>query len=321
MIGTQFKYSEFCQGVYDRGRIRQTSNILNKTYNFTRYMSNFSYDRNIFNHLGKTGSIARYPGKVFCRDVIVDIDRSAVQDALDDTKKLLKVLLEIIPERHVALYFSGNKGFHVVINSGVWGFAPGEILPWVVRETVRSLSPITIDESIYAKTSLIRIPNSRHQKTGMFKRRLSIDSLGGNLSVWDIFGVASSPEDKTYFTEHCSTPILQPKSMPKKRRLLNQSFPVARTLRPCVDHIKQYGVSEGDRNKGALVLACELQNRCGWSPADVNMFMTGWNSSLVKPPLTDRELQRTLCNAHRGYIFGCSNEMLQKRCTGSCVRV
>ena len=36
---------------------------------------------------------------------------------------------------------------------------------------------IVLDGSIYSKTRLFRAPNSRHPKTGLFKRRLTLDEL------------------------------------------------------------------------------------------------------------------------------------------------
>ena len=36
---------------------------------------------------------------------------------------------------------------------------------------------VTVDPMIYSKTRLFRAPNSRHPKTGLYKRRLSLDEL------------------------------------------------------------------------------------------------------------------------------------------------
>ena len=36
---------------------------------------------------------------------------------------------------------------------------------------------VAVDGSIYSKTRLFRAPNSRHPKTGLFKRRLTLDEL------------------------------------------------------------------------------------------------------------------------------------------------
>jgi len=52
---------------------------------------------------------------------------------------------------------------------------------------------VVLDRSIYSKTRLFRAPNSRHPKTGLFKRRLSLDELT-YLKVEAVVDLARQPE-------------------------------------------------------------------------------------------------------------------------------
>src|SRR5262249_52760619 len=52
---------------------------------------------------------------------------------------------------------------------------------------------VVVDPAIYSKTRLFRAPNSRHPKTGLFKRRLSLDDLT-YLKAEAIVEMAQSPE-------------------------------------------------------------------------------------------------------------------------------
>jgi hypothetical protein len=87
--------------------------------------------------------------------------------------------LDVAPE-HVLAFFSGSKGFHVAIPSSLSGARPGADFHLVTKEFCRMIADqagISIDESVYRKLQPLRAPNSRHEKSGLFKIRLTPEEL------------------------------------------------------------------------------------------------------------------------------------------------
>lgn len=90
----------------------------------------------------------------------------------------------------VRVYFSGSKGFHVIVNEKVFGIEPSNYIHKVFKYITSFLvlklgsGPInyktklkTLDTSVYTVKRMLRIPNTKHADTGLFKVELSHDEL------------------------------------------------------------------------------------------------------------------------------------------------
>jgi hypothetical protein len=112
---------------------------------------------------------------------VLDIDRPNLVDALADARKLVAFLHQRYPEVEGVLpvFFSGRRGFHVLLeltNSP----APAVGFHRVARtfaEGIATRAGVRIDTSVYDANHLIRLPNTRHPKTGLFKRRIDSEAL------------------------------------------------------------------------------------------------------------------------------------------------
>ena len=92
------------------------------------------------------------------------------------------------------IFFSGAKGFHIGIGTGLWSPAPSSAFAKTARrfaEHVAELAAVTIDSGVYDKVRAFRAPNSKHPKTGLHKRRLTPDELAGPLAA--IVELAAKP--------------------------------------------------------------------------------------------------------------------------------
>jgi hypothetical protein len=109
-----------------------------------------------------------YDGQTALSDLRAFVDRTCKRDVLevyiDDFK----------------FWFSGNKGFHAVIeNDSTRTMAPATDTPEKVKRIALKLAGDlgSFDRSIYDRTRIFRIPNSRHGKSGFYK----IPLLAGEL--------------------------------------------------------------------------------------------------------------------------------------------
>ena len=61
--------------------------------------------------------MAGFAGPCWCRWLVLDIDRADLVDALADARRLVQTIHQRYPEMEgdVPVYFSGGKGFHVLV--------------------------------------------------------------------------------------------------------------------------------------------------------------------------------------------------------------
>jgi hypothetical protein len=112
-----------------------------------------------------------------------DIDRDGnLEAALRDARRLAAVFNERFEcgGDNLLIFFSGSKGFHLGLPTALWLPEPSVTFHRVTRrfaENTAEAVGVTIDAGIYDKVRAFRAPNSRHPKTGLYKRRLTADEL------------------------------------------------------------------------------------------------------------------------------------------------
>lgn len=134
-------------------------------------------------HVARVGSPKGYAGPAACCRLTWDIDRTDDPGAaVADARTLARHLLDRYgahAENGLAAYFSGAKGFHLSLIA-LPGFHPLLHLPAVVKLLCLSLAGeagVGVDPSIYDRQRLFRLPNTRHPRTGLYKRFLALDEL------------------------------------------------------------------------------------------------------------------------------------------------
>jgi hypothetical protein len=146
------------------------------------YLSHFAFGSGMQHHYkANRNSVAGYAGPCWCRWLVLDIDRPNLDDALADVRKLVRTIGERYPamQGDVAVFFSGSKGFHVLVELA-HNPPPAVGFHHTAREFAEMLAgraAVTIDTSIYDVNRVVRLPSTKHPKTGLFKRRLDCDVL------------------------------------------------------------------------------------------------------------------------------------------------
>jgi hypothetical protein len=102
--------------------------------------------------------------------------------ALRDARRLAGAILDRfrgLDEDDLLIFLSGAKGVHVGIPAA-WHPEPSPDFNAVAKRFCLDLADaagVVADPTIYSKTRLLRAPNSRHPRTGLHKRRLTLDAL------------------------------------------------------------------------------------------------------------------------------------------------
>jgi hypothetical protein len=168
------------------------------------YLSAFTYGRDFREQLAATRSTRGFGGPCWAPFVWWDFD---AKGDLERARLGAARLTAFLAERYrlddeLLAFFSGSKGFHVGLPTGLWRPEPSPLFNLTARAFARRLvgpsrgnsagAGCPIDEGIYDKVRPFRAPNSAHPKTGLYKRRLSLDELQ-RLSVEGICLLAREP--------------------------------------------------------------------------------------------------------------------------------
>jgi replicative DNA helicase len=161
------------------------------------YLSHFAFGSEMAAHYrANRQSVAGFAGPCWCRWLVLDIDRANLVDALADACRLVRTIHQRYAalEGDVPVYFSGGKGFHILVELA-HNPPPAVGFQRVARTFAKALAAragVRIDSSIYDIAHIIRLPNTKHPRSGLFKRRIDAEALF-QLDVPRILELAKHP--------------------------------------------------------------------------------------------------------------------------------
>lgn len=164
------------------------------------YLSSFQFTDDFRDYLTTHGTTKDFSGPTWSSWMWFDIDREHdIDAALTDARRLVGFLSDRwhIDADVMLLFFSGSKGFHVGLPTSLWYAHPAGNFHACIKTFalyLASLAQVEIDAGVYDRVRLFRAPNSRHQKTGRHKRRLTADEFFG-MSSAAILTHAQEPEE------------------------------------------------------------------------------------------------------------------------------
>lgn len=118
-------------------------------------------------------------------NLILDIDDADVEEARRQAQAVVSWLAELeVPDNDYFIWFSTGKGFHISIPWQLLGVPAGGIpgLNWDVYKLLATdlqerLGLPSLDTGLYRKNGFIRMENTIHPKTGLYKVRITPDEL------------------------------------------------------------------------------------------------------------------------------------------------
>ena len=155
--------------------------ILERDETREAYLSHFVFGPEVRAHfIANRQSVAGYAGLCWCRWLILDINRDELTDALVDARRLVQAIQQRFPEMEdVPVYFSGGKGFHVLVELAHLP-PPAVGFNRVARTFAEMLAEhagVAIDVTLYDVNCIVRLPNTQHPSTGLYKRFIPSESL------------------------------------------------------------------------------------------------------------------------------------------------
>lgn len=222
-------------------------------------------------------------------NIVFDFDSVILQEAEADVKNFLSLLSSIhgIDLNTVGIWFSGWKGFHVVIPVGAFvrgtsyiSSVPPSALKLFAHELAGSFS--TFDRSIYDERRIIRVPLGENINSGLVKHRVSYEDLLSGKR----FGIPTSEEnidiDDAVYSEALGELFLKALALcsaPPTKRNAGLHEPIQNLFMPA---------KKGTRNANAAKLAGLIAKHID-DLAVLQFIMDMWNR-LNDEPLPDKEL-------------------------------
>lgn len=247
-----------------------------------------------------------YEANVF-GDLFLDFDsESDIDKAREDLLFVIwKLHLEAgfnLPMEAFHIYFSGKKGFHLLIPWQYLSIKPHQnldkIFKWIAEDLYEQSMNKTIDLVIYEKRRLYRLENSIHQETGLYKIPLqyleavnfSVDELK-ELASKNRFIQYSQPHIIVAATKQYQNYVDEFEEFVNRKRVYSKN--VKRTP---IDYIPDYvqklideGPVQGQRNETAAALTSFWKNQA-LEEDEIFEKLIEWNDGA----LSERELKTTM---------------------------
>lgn len=307
------------EGVMNRNKIHRFDNLVTWDKHLKdTYTTYFRYTEEMSNHVRETGSVKGFTGKAYSPWIPFDIDSENLREA---HQQMLKLLTQInkygVSIEQCKLYFSGSKGFHVMLPSSLVGVEPSEDIHMKFRKFAKRIgNGVKLDMSIYDKVKLFRLPNTINTKSGKYKIQLRSFEVTA-LNAMDIKEKASQQREEWEVEPSGLNDTLQ--SIYESDEIQK---PIVHTLEGTVKtkiclHRMMQGIGQGERDNAAVRIVDHLK-RQGATQDMIWAAVNVWNNK-NQPPLTENELQTTFQQGMKEYNFGCNDFLLEKYCDKKCI--
>ncbi len=330
--------------------IREVPRLVESFDRYGCYTTCFFYSDEILTYMsahavGSTPTIAGYEGRVWASRFPIDLDHPDLGVSLQSARFFLSFLIDgwRADPNAIQIYFSGSKGFHLMLDTRLFGrIVPSKSLPLVFASMRRHLAQElpkslreTVDLGIKDRVRLLRLPNTIHEKSKLYKVMVLPEELK-TFGPDQIRDLAREPRplrltDETGYISRVSVQENREASRLFKRlsrqvrRITRKPFAyrfhrpedLTQIIFPCagVQKIWESHVEPGFRNNCAIRLASELR-LLGLTEEEAGMKLFEWNEK-NSIDLPSHELQNVVRSAYQHrfpYRYSCRDEILRRFC-------
>jgi KaiC/GvpD/RAD55 family RecA-like ATPase len=197
-------YRRLTRTVADKGKLypvdQVESNITDRSIDW--YCSPFIYGEDALEYFkSHNNSINGYAGEVYTDSLYWDLDAEGdYKKAHQNLMKLAYKLAELGYGAGLRVFFSGNKGFHLFLET-TRKFSPVETANICYNLTKAAEVDLDVfDASVYNVNRIFRIADTKHQKSGLYKVELDLSEVEGKPEK-EIREIAKKPRQITFKVE------------------------------------------------------------------------------------------------------------------------
>ncbi len=246
---------------------------------------------------GNEQSVSGYNGQSYADFLPFDFDGEDLDAVLETVRLVLRDMeLRFDVSNGVRAFFSGSKGFHILLDAELFGgWMPSVELSNNLKDLAEGLMRDYqgFDAAVYDKNRLLRCGNTQNNKSGLWKVPLTLDEIQ-TLSIEQIKELAVAErkiECPAWGDCEQSSALVE---------LWNQTKagPVKATRRADPTGLWQRGLKEGDgRDNAAFALARMLRKK-GLDESDALEILRLWDTQQADP-LGDRVLEIKVGSTYR----------------------
>jgi len=261
-----------------------------------------------------------------------DFDSENLQDSLDDVREFVK----FIGVDDIVVFFSGSKGFHVMVP---WGYFPLEASPALPRQLKDMAKDLkekfpTLDTSIYNYNRKFRVPFSKHDKSGLFKFQLCTSSIKYQ-NIHEIIETAKDADETHDFLSDIK-PALPREPLPhlvelyesvKRKSYEIEKAKAGTKVQPsnfekfdgklCIKKMLEQRCDDIGRNNACLRIVNDFY-RSGKLQAVCEKQTYAWAKSVGLPLSEVTPIINNVYSRNADYNFGCQDECKAAYCSAKC---
>ena len=265
----------------------------------------------------------------FIAPLYLDLDIDDIEHNFNKIKQDLALVLRRLKtvfhlsDKDIELYFSGSKGFHILVSHVIFGFEPSRDINKQYKKVAVDLKTYTVnktvDTKIYDNKRLFRVPNTINHKTGLYKVPVTYEKIKEMKTYAELKEYASSPKSSrpciykyNIKAREAFDELIEKIDAEEKAKIntkLAKEFIQKRELLPCVQYILKNGCAKGQRNNTTVALANSLF-QIGKDFDEVLEIITYWNLEKNEDPLDQSEIRTTVMsaynNAKQNRFYGCT---------------
>ena len=332
-------------------------NVILESKYLQEYIENYQAGESLYHcyyDLEKRSSFADYNGQMRPVFDTIHLDLDSKEDeglaAGEDTKKICKRLQESGCSFHV--YFSGNKGFHIAIHKSAFGITEGpkDEIEGLVKSVLFNLVAEypTLDTGIWNANRKFRAFRSRHEKSGLYKIRLTgtdRPTKTSSLTLAEIRNLALiQPVHKYAHPEPVAQPVswlkqsTSPPPQAAKKKTSVKELSQGQTIeddslrfknfehKKCIFKMQNGQVlPQFNRHDIEIVLAVDMRLQ-GKTLADAESAMRLWAERVYtgEPDRVEdcirqlRDMYKKDLEANKLYQYGCYGDVKSAYCSAKC---
>ena len=265
----------------------------------------------------------------FIAPLYLDLDIDDIEHNFNKIKQDLALVLRRLKtvfhlsDKDIELYFSGSKGFHILVSHVIFGFEPSRDINKQYKKVAVDLKTYTVnktvDTKIYDNKRLFRVPKTKNHKTGLYKVPVTYEKIKEMKTYAELKEYASSPKSSRPYiykynvkAREAFDELIEKIDAEEKAKIntkLAKEFIQKRELLPCVQYILKNGCAKGQRNNTTVALANSLF-QIGKDFDEVLEIITYWNLEKNEDPLDQSEIRTTVMsayiNAKQNRFYGCT---------------
>jgi len=271
-------------------------------------------------------SFTEYEG--ICRPslncVAFDFDSKDPAESLEDVRNFIK-WLDI---DDAVVFFSGSKGFHVLVHFDYFGLEVSKDLVIQLRDMAKEMAKHfpTLDTSIYNYNRKFRVPFTKHDKTGLYKAHVCIeegtmeDFLKLNKRNVNQFLPPEKPRKPL-------TPILEIIEMTKRASYEIEKHRAGTREAPspfegydgkiCIKKMLENTCDIVGRNNACMRIVNDFY-RTGLPYNIAEEKIRKWAANANLPDKEYRQILSGIYDRGENYNFGCQDEIKASFCSAKC---